>query len=154
MKVEMVRELMDYMEIAGHFTDHFPVLPEGLHGRHIRVLDKVAVKNLTGVRPLPSDVSEMLCLARPGVTRTLNELEQQGYISKTVDVKDNRMYRLNITEEGWKLYDRYVNKTCEAVRLALDGMDEEVIREAIATLKEAENRVNRMAERKWKVKPV
>ena len=146
MTIACVRELLDAAESAGHLADHFPELPSGFHPRHIRMLELIALRNREGKEPMPSDISEIMNVTRPGITRTLRELRELGCVNKTVDEKDNRVYHLSLTDMGWKVYERYVREGQNAIREALEGMDEDRIREAIDVLKEAHARVIRVAE--------
>ncbi len=93
---------------------------------------------------MPSDIREILNVTRPGVTRTLRELRELGYVNRTMDSQDNRVYRLSLTDEGWEVYNVYVTQGHALIQKALEGMDEEKILEAIAVLREAHMRVIRV----------
>lgn len=59
-----------------------PPLPEGVMPSYISYLEAVQTleKNSSHVRV--SDISDALDLPRPGVTRTVKEMEQKGYLRK------------------------------------------------------------------------
>ena len=54
-----------------------------------------------------SDISDVMNLPRPGVTRTVKEMEKKGYLSKIASPDDGRVTYISITEEGWKLFRKY-----------------------------------------------
>ena len=54
-----------------------------------------------------SDISDIMNLPRPGVTRTVKEMEKKGYLSKIASPDDGRVTYISITEEGWKLFHKY-----------------------------------------------
>ena len=54
-----------------------------------------------------SDISDIMNLPRPGVTRTVKEMEKKGYLSKIASPDDGRVTYISITEEGWKLFRKY-----------------------------------------------
>lgn len=56
-----------------------------------------------GVRVKVSDISDALNLPRPGVTRTVKEMEDKGYLKKIASEQDGRVTYLSITESGRQL---------------------------------------------------
>ena len=54
-----------------------------------------------------SDISDVMNLPRPGVTRTVKEMEKKGYLSKIASPDDGRVTYISITEEGRKLFHKY-----------------------------------------------
>ena len=59
------------------------------------------------IRVKVSDISDVMNLPRPGVTRTVKEMEKKGYLSKIASPDDGRVTYISITEEGWKLFHKY-----------------------------------------------
>ncbi len=47
-----------------------------------------------------SDISDVMNLPRPGVTRTVKEMETKGYLQKIASPDDGRVTYISITEEG------------------------------------------------------
>ena len=60
-----------------------------------------------GVQVKISDVSSALNLPRPGVTRTVREMEDRGYLRKTASDADGRITYLSITDAGKALSQTY-----------------------------------------------
>ena len=56
-----------------------------------------------GVRVKVSDISDTLHLPRPGVTRTVKEMEDKGYLRKIASEEDGRVTYLAITDSGKRL---------------------------------------------------
>ena len=61
----------------------------------------------TGCSCKVSDISDELNIPRPGVTRTVKEMEKKGYLSKIASPDDGRVTYISVTEEGWKLFHKY-----------------------------------------------
>ena len=91
MKTESVRKLIDICAEAAHLEHMLPKLPAGLTPRCIRVVDQVASLTRQNETVRVSDISEMLDVTRPGITKVLGDLDGMGYITKTRDTTDSRV---------------------------------------------------------------
>jgi DNA-binding MarR family transcriptional regulator len=60
-----------------------------------------------GVAVKISDISDYLNIPRPGVTRTVKEMEEKGYLRKANAAEDGRITYISLTEEGRKLSEQY-----------------------------------------------
>lgn len=80
-----------------------PALPKGVTSSYIQYLDAIEQLEREGVRVKVSDISDALHLPRPGVTRTVGEMEDKGYLQKSASAEDGRVTYLTITEQGRKL---------------------------------------------------
>ncbi|MFQ8902200.1 MAG: MarR family winged helix-turn-helix transcriptional regulator [Lachnospira eligens] len=47
-----------------------------------------------------SDISDWLNLPRPGVTRTVKDMEVKGYLKKTTSQEDARITYITVTDKG------------------------------------------------------
>ncbi|MFQ9396237.1 MAG: MarR family transcriptional regulator [Lachnospiraceae bacterium] len=47
-----------------------------------------------------SDISAAMSLPRPGVTRTVKEMEKKGYLKKLASPDDGRVTYISVTEAG------------------------------------------------------
>ena len=92
-----------------------------------------------------SDISDKLNLPRPGVTRTVKEMEEKGYIKKTVSPEDGRIIYLSATEKGKKLSEKYNEKYFNELALYLEHISEE---EADGMIQTIEKFYQVMCERK------
>lgn len=77
--------------------------PKGVTSSYIQYLDAIERLEREGVRVKVSDISDALHLPRPGVTRTVGEMEDKGYLQKSASAEDGRVTYLTITEQGRKL---------------------------------------------------
>ena len=104
METKSVRKLIDICAEAAHLERMLPKLPAGLTPRCIRVVDQVASLARQNETVRVSDISEMLDVTRPGITKVLGDLDGMGYITKTRDTTDSRVVYVSLTEKGWRLY--------------------------------------------------
>ena len=77
-----------------------PALPKGVTPAFIHYLDTIAALQQQGVRVKVSDISDALHIPRPGVTRTVKDMVDGGYLEKAASEEDGRVTYLTITEKG------------------------------------------------------
>ena len=70
---------------------------------YIQYLDNIHALEKQGIQIKISDISDVMNLPRPGVTRTVKEMETKGYLRKISSPDDGRVTYISITEEGRKL---------------------------------------------------
>lgn len=91
-----------------------------------------------------ADLSELLELSRPSITRILNSLEHRGYIVRNIDKKDRRSININLTETGIEALERANRKILQiADRLVaeLGEADTDKLIELIERLTEIYKRI-------------
>ena len=91
MTIELLKRMMDACYQAKRIRDMLPPLPEGVTSSYIQYLDIIEKMQHQGMRVQISDISDRLSLPRPGVTRTVKEMEQKGYLKKSTSPKDGRI---------------------------------------------------------------
>ena len=101
-----------------------PPLPQGVLPSYIQYLDVIHTLSQRGEPVRVSDVSDALDLPRPGVTRTVKEMEAKGYLAKTASAEDRRVTLLNLTEAGQQLYAQYDTEYFRALLPALAGVSD------------------------------
>lgn len=74
-----------------------------------------------------SKIAELLHISRPGVTQKLNELMQQGLVTKTPDPVDRRKYYLSVNETAMPKYKVYRRQDSEAIQRITDRFSSEDI---------------------------
>ena len=94
-----------------------------------------------------SDMSDVLELPRPGVTRTVKEMEAKGYLRKTSSREDGRITYITITEAGAGLSDKYDRKYYGRMAPYFEEIPENDVEITIRTLKKvyqvmSERRIN------------
>ena len=107
MTAELIKRLMDACYEGKRARDLLPPLPAGVLPSYIQYLDAIQRLEQEGVRVKVSDISDKLNLPRPGVTRTVKEMETKGYLKKLASAEDGRVTYLSLTEEGKNLSEKY-----------------------------------------------
>ena len=105
---------MDACYLAKRIRDMLPELPEGVAPSYISYIDTIHKLESGEKKVKISDISDTLNLPRPGVTRTVKEMEQKGYLKKTVSPEDGRVTWLTLTETGQALSQKY-NQECFSI---------------------------------------
>ena len=103
MTTENMKALLDACYQAKRVRELLPALPKGVSPSYIHYLDTIEELERRGVRVKVSDISDALNLPRPGVTRTVKEMEDKGYLKKIASEQDGRATYLSITESGRQL---------------------------------------------------
>ena len=107
MDIQTIKALLDACYQAKRVRDLLPALPEGVTASYIHYLDIIESLEQQGGRVKVSDISDALNLPRPGVTRTVKEMEAKGYLRKHTSSEDGRITYLSITAAGRQLSQRY-----------------------------------------------
>ena len=107
MTKKKIKEMLDACYQAKRIREMLPPLPEGVMPSYIQYLDAIQKLEKKDIHVKVSDISDVMNLPRPGVTRTVKEMEKKGYLSKIASPDDGRVTYISITEEGWKLFRKY-----------------------------------------------
>lgn len=107
MTAELIKRLMDACYEGKRARDLLPPLPAGVLPSYIQYLDAIQCLEQEVIRVKVSDISGKLNLPRPGVTRTVKEMETKGYLKKLASAEDGRVTYLSLTEEGKALSEKY-----------------------------------------------
>lgn len=134
MKVELIKRMMDACYLAKRARDMLPPLPEGVMPSYIQYLDALQKLEAQGVLVRVSDLSEALGLPRPGITRTVKEMEAKGYLHKQVSAEDGRVTYLSLTEAGKQLSRKYDADYFQELAPWMDRISEEDAECMIATI--------------------
>lgn len=100
MQIELAKQMMDACYKAKRIHDLLPALPAGVTASYIHYLDAIETVEQEGRRAKISDISDRLRLPRPGVTRTVKEMERRGYLQKEISSEDGRITYLTITRRA------------------------------------------------------
>ena len=106
MTIAMIKSLLDACYQAKRIRDLLPPLPKGVAPAYIQYLDAIGQLERQGVRVRVSDIGDTLDIPRPGVTRTVKEMEAKGYLRKTASEEDGRVTYITATEAGKLLSQR------------------------------------------------
>ena len=107
MDIKTIKAMFDAFYQAKRIRDLLPTLPQGVTPSYIHYLDTIESLEKQGIRVKVSDISDALNLPRPGVTRTVKEMETKGYLYKHSSERDGRITYISITEAGKQLSQRY-----------------------------------------------
>ena len=100
MTTRNIKHLLDAFYQAKRVRELMPALPKGVPPAFIHYLDTIAALQQQGVRVKVSDISDALHIPRPGVTRTVKDMVDGGYLEKAASEEDGRVTYLTITEKG------------------------------------------------------
>ena len=120
-----LKEMLDACYQAKRIREMLPPLPEGVMPSYIQYLDAIQKLEKKDIHVKVSDISDIMNLPRPGVTRTVKEMEKKGYLSKIASPDDGRVTYISITEEGWKLFCKYDEKYFGELSADLSDISEE-----------------------------
>ena len=107
MTSEKVKEMLDSCYMAKRILDMLPKLPEGVLPSYVRYLETIIELEEKNQKVKVSDVSEVLNLPRPGVTRTIHAMEEKGYLKKLASEEDGRVTYITVTQKGLELSQKY-----------------------------------------------
>lgn len=145
MKTKSVKALLDACYQAKRIRELLPALPEGVSPSYIQYLDVIEHLALQGVRAKVSDISDALNIPRPGVTRTVKDMVDGGYLQKNASETDGRVTYLAITEKGEALSKTYNGLFFSQLTPLLADVSDE---DAACAIRTIEKLYNVMAERR------
>ena len=131
---EKIKRMLDACYLAKRIREMLPPLPEGVMPSYIKYLEVVQTleKNSSHVRV--SDISDALNLPRPGVTRTVKEMETKGYLQKNASPDDGRVTYIAVTEAGKQLSQKYNEQYFQMLVPYMDEISEEDAQCVIRTI--------------------
>ena len=122
---EKVKRMLDACYQAKRIREMLPPLPQGVMPSYIQYLDVIQSLEKQDVHVKVSDISDELNIPRPGVTRTVKEMEKKGYLRKIASPDDGRVTYISITEEGWNLFRKYDKNYFGVLSVELNDISEE-----------------------------
>lgn len=134
MTIELLKQIMDACYLAKRTRDLLPPLPKGVASSYVQYLDVMEQMTQRGMPVKVSDISDALGLPRPGVTRTIKEMEAKGYLTKTVSAEDGRITYLHMTKAGMELSQIYNTEVFESLCTRMEEVTEEDARCMIRTI--------------------
>ena len=143
MKSEMVNRMMDACYKAKRVRDMLPQLPDGVAPSYIQFLDAVLKLQTLNERVRVSDISDMLNLPRPGVTRTVKDMVEKGYLNKMASDEDGRVIYLSVTQKGMALSDKYDQKFFGMLSDVLSDISDDEALCTISTIEKMYSAMNR-----------
>ena len=142
MTPEKAKRMMDACYLAKRVREMLPELPEGVAPSYIHYLDIIEQLENKGNRVKISDISDILGIPRPGVTRTVKEMEKKGLLRKISSEEDARMIYIVATDEGRKLSAKYNTRYFGELSELLCNISEEEIDNMIKSIDKIYNIMN------------
>lgn len=137
MNTEFIKKFLDACQEAKKVTELMPELPKGMKPRHIHIIDTVYILSQKKEYVKVSDVSEVLKVTKPSITKLINELENENIVVKNSQYSDNRITTLTLTPLGEKYYETYVVKYHNWLAGLFVDIDEEDLLVTIETISKA-----------------
>ena len=134
MDIELIKRMMDACYQGKRIRDMLPPLPDGVASSYIQYLDIIEKLEKQGIQVKVSDVSDALSLPRPGVTRTVKDMEAKGYVKKFASAEDGRVTYLTVTEAGKALSEKYNKQYFTILSGYVDSIPEDDILCTIRTM--------------------
>ena len=97
---EKIKRMFDACYLAKRIREMLQPLPQGVMPSYIQYMDKIQALEKQGICVKVSDISDALNIPRPGVTRTVKEMETKGYLQKLSSPDDGRVTFITRTEAG------------------------------------------------------
>lgn len=144
---DKVKEVMDACYLAKRVRDLLPTLPNGVTSSYIHYLDTIRKLELKTDSVRVSDISDELGLPKPGVTKTIKDMEKLGLVEKQADKTDGRVVFLKITAAGKALLDEYVDELFGELGRELDDVSDEDADAMIETVEKLYRVMRKRAER-------
>lgn len=120
MTSEKIKEMLDSCYMAKRILDMLPKLPEGVLPSYVRYLETIIELEEKNQKVRVSDVSEVLNLPRPGVTRTIHAMKEKGYLKKETAKHDGRVTYVTVTKEGKMIFEKYNKDYFQKLALCLN----------------------------------
>lgn len=125
MEIKTIKALFDAYYLAKRIRDMLPALPDGVTPSYIHYLDVIETMEGQGAQVKVSDISDALNIPRPGVTRTVKEMESKGYLCKHTSPQDGRVTYITATEAGKQLSQKYNEQYFNRLAPLLGDISEE-----------------------------
>lgn len=134
MKNRTIKRMLDACYQAKRIRELLPPLPSGVLPSYIHYLDVIYMLEKEDVSVRISDISNALNLPKPGVTRTVKEMEEKGYLQKIPSPDDGRVTYITVTELGRKLHQKYDEQYFAGLAPYMDVISEEEAENMIHTI--------------------
>lgn len=125
MDADKIKQMLDACYLAKRIRELLPELPEGVKPAYIQYMDIIHKQKEQRQDVKISDISDTLKLPRPGVTRTVKEMEAKGYLKKYSSEEDGRITYISITSKGEELSEKYDKNYYSRLSKYLDDISEE-----------------------------
>lgn len=141
MKAELAKRMMDSFYEARAVLELQPPLEGGLLPSYVRIIDAIHALSENGPVRV-SDISTKLNLPKPGITRSLKQMEQLGYVIKKHDDQDARTVHVELSDRGKQAYEKYIVSYYQKLTEVLKDVNEKDLKSTIETIHEVLQKVS------------
>lgn len=125
MNADKIKRMLDACYVAKRIRELLLELPDGVTPAYIQYMDVIHKLESSNKKVKVSDISVTLNLPRPGVTRTIKEMETKGYLTKSTSDEDGRITYISITPKGEALSEKYDKNYYNRLSKHMDDITEE-----------------------------
>lgn len=125
MTSDKIKEVMDACYMAKRVRDMLPSLPGGVTSSHIHYFDTIRQLESMKGKVKVSDISDVLGLPRPSVTKTIKDMENLGFVKKMTTKEDGRIVFIQLSDSGKSLIDKYVDEYFTSLSKDLSDITDE-----------------------------
>ena len=134
MTADKIKRMLDACYLAKRIRELLPELPEGVKPAYIQYMDVIHSLRKKKEDIKVSDISDTLNLPRPGVTRTVKDMEKKGYLRKIDSPEDGRITYISITQAGKELYQKYDEQYFKSLAPDMSVISEEEAENMVQTI--------------------
>lgn len=134
MEDKQIRAFLNACQKAKRIFDLMPKLPSGMVPRHIFVIEAIAQLSEKSDNIKVSDISELMKVTKPGITKIISELEQMGAVQKIQHATDKRIYLLSLTDLGKQYEQFYVRGYHQWLASHMDDISSDDLQTTIRTI--------------------
>ena len=149
MENRTIKRMFDACYQAKRIRELLPPLPSGVRSTFIQYLDAIQMLEKDDVSVKISDISDALNLPRPGVTRTVKEMEEKGFLQKIASPDDGRVTYITITEAGKELHQKFDAQYFDMLAPYMDEISEEDAQNMIRTIEKILSDYEREERIRW-----
>ena len=124
MDTDKLKRMLDACYLAKRIGDLLPELSDGIPPAYIQYMGVIHRLQNDHEHVKVSDISDALKIPRPGVTRTVKQMEMKGYLSKYASREDGRITYVSITQKGEALSEKYDRNYYSRIAERMDAISD------------------------------
>lgn len=113
-----------------------PELPNDLQGRQIFIIKTCHHLAQEKKNVQISDIAHLMDATLPSIAKSVTELEEKGYLTKTSNTADKRKVNLQLTPAGEQIYETYVRAFHKEQTQILEQIPKEQLELTIRTMEQ------------------
>lgn len=134
MNVNEAKKVIDSFEKVERIIQSRPKLGKDILPSYVKLIDVIYQLSIDKDKLKVSDIANYLKQTMPSITRNLKAMEQLNLISKTYNSTDKRNVYIKLTDDGLKIYNKYVSEYYKQLADKLSKLDYNDINTMIETI--------------------